>query len=241
MTSWRSVPASDGHDVRLVSTTFVGAATVTINRTAPASGTLAPRRRSSTFRAESGLTCPAGPCAAVRRGPHQLTPADHGPGRTRSCAVHPPRPVDRHRRHRPGRDRPRRRDAALPTARRCSRGGMLGLAACATTARPPWPCDHRGPGAMPAGAPILLPTVVAPRQADTTAVIGTALQASVRGISYRRISTLLDRPLSTVRRWIPRRPRPRPRRVAAHSGGGLARPGRPRRDRRPRAAAHAAG
>jgi hypothetical protein len=33
-------------------------------------------------------------------------------------------------------------------------------------------------------------------------VIGAALQASARGIGYRRIATLLDRPLSTVRRWI---------------------------------------
>jgi hypothetical protein len=44
--------------------------------------------------------------------------------------------------------------------------------------------------------------VVAPRRADTTAAIGAALQASARGIGYRRIATLLDRPLSTVRRRI---------------------------------------
>lgn len=49
---------------------------------------------------------------------------------------------------------------------------------------------------------VLLPAVVAPRRADTTAVIGAALQASARGIGYRRIAAGLDRPLSTVRRWI---------------------------------------
>jgi hypothetical protein len=43
---------------------------------------------------------------------------------------------------------------------------------------------------------------VAPRRADTTAVIGAALQASARGNGYRRIATGLGRPLSTVRRRI---------------------------------------
>lgn len=49
---------------------------------------------------------------------------------------------------------------------------------------------------------VLLPAVVAPRRADTTAVIGSALQASARGTGYRRIAAELARPLSTVRRWI---------------------------------------
>ncbi len=49
---------------------------------------------------------------------------------------------------------------------------------------------------------VLLPAVVAPRRADTTAVIGTALQASTRGVGYRRIAASIGRPLSTVRRWI---------------------------------------
>ncbi len=40
------------------------------------------------------------------------------------------------------------------------------------------------------------------RRADTTAVIGSALQASARGTGYRRIAAQLQRPLSTVRRWI---------------------------------------
>jgi hypothetical protein len=49
---------------------------------------------------------------------------------------------------------------------------------------------------------VLLPALVAPRRADTTAVIGAALHASARGLGYRQIATLTDRPLSTVRRWI---------------------------------------
>jgi len=52
------------------------------------------------------------------------------------------------------------------------------------------------------GTHVLLPAVVAPRRADTTAVIGSALQASARGTGYRRITAQLQRPLSTVRRWI---------------------------------------
>ena len=49
---------------------------------------------------------------------------------------------------------------------------------------------------------MLLPAAVTPRRADTTAVIGSALLASARGTGYRRIAAQLDRPLSTVRRWI---------------------------------------
>jgi hypothetical protein len=49
---------------------------------------------------------------------------------------------------------------------------------------------------------VLLPAVVVPRRADTIAVIGAALQASAHGIGYRRIAAGLDRPLTTVRRWI---------------------------------------
>jgi hypothetical protein len=52
------------------------------------------------------------------------------------------------------------------------------------------------------GTHVLLSAVVAPRRADTTAVIGSALQASARGTGYRRIAAQLQRPLSTVRRWI---------------------------------------
>jgi len=49
---------------------------------------------------------------------------------------------------------------------------------------------------------VLLPCAVLPRRADTTAVIGTALLASARGVGYRRIAADLARPVSTVRRWV---------------------------------------
>jgi hypothetical protein len=49
---------------------------------------------------------------------------------------------------------------------------------------------------------VLLLGAVLPRRADTTAVIGTALQASSRGIGYRRIAAQLGRSASTVRRWV---------------------------------------
>jgi hypothetical protein len=49
---------------------------------------------------------------------------------------------------------------------------------------------------------VLLPAAVTPRRADTTAVIGSALLASARGTGNRRVAVQLDRPLSTVRRWV---------------------------------------
>ena len=49
---------------------------------------------------------------------------------------------------------------------------------------------------------VLLPTAATLRRADTTAVIGSALLARARGTGYRRIAAQLDRPLSTVRRWV---------------------------------------
>jgi transposase len=49
---------------------------------------------------------------------------------------------------------------------------------------------------------VLLPCAVLPRRADTTAVIGTALLASARGVGYRRIAADFARPVSTVRRWV---------------------------------------
>ena len=49
---------------------------------------------------------------------------------------------------------------------------------------------------------VLLPAMVTPRRADTSAVIGSALLASARGTGYRRIAAQLDRPLPTVRRWM---------------------------------------
>ncbi|HEY5855128.1 MAG TPA: helix-turn-helix domain-containing protein [Aldersonia sp.] len=50
----------------------------------------------------------------------------------------------------------------------------------------------------------MLPAALQPRRADTTAVIGTALQHKADGLGYRRIAALLDRPESTVRRWLRR-------------------------------------
>jgi hypothetical protein len=49
---------------------------------------------------------------------------------------------------------------------------------------------------------VLLPAAVTARRGDSTAVIGSALLASARGSGYRRIAMQLDRPLSTVRRWV---------------------------------------
>jgi Homeodomain-like domain len=49
---------------------------------------------------------------------------------------------------------------------------------------------------------VLLPAAATLRRADRTAVIGSALLASARGTGYRRIAAELDRPLSTVRRWV---------------------------------------
>jgi hypothetical protein len=88
---------------------------------------------------------------------------------------------------------------------------------------------------------VLLPAVVAPRRADTTAVIGSALQASARGTGYRRIAAQVQRPLSTVRRWI------RAVRDPAHvewlrtQGVVWLAPGRPRCDQQPGATGHPAG
>ena len=49
---------------------------------------------------------------------------------------------------------------------------------------------------------VLLPGAVLPRRADATAVVGAALVAKAAGTGYRRIAADLDRPLSTVRRWL---------------------------------------
>lgn len=49
---------------------------------------------------------------------------------------------------------------------------------------------------------VLLPGVLLPRRADATEVVGTALVAKAAGAGYRRIAADLDRPLSTVRRWL---------------------------------------
>lgn len=54
------------------------------------------------------------------------------------------------------------------------------------------------------GTQILLPAAVQPRLADSTDVIGTALASKAAGHGHRRIATALDRPPSTVRRWMRR-------------------------------------
>lgn len=51
---------------------------------------------------------------------------------------------------------------------------------------------------------ILLPANVQPRLADTTEVIGTALAGKAAGHGHRRIAEDLQRPPSTVRRWLRR-------------------------------------
>lgn len=51
---------------------------------------------------------------------------------------------------------------------------------------------------------IVLPTALQARRADTTEVIGAALLHKANGLGYRRIAARLDRPESTVRRWLRR-------------------------------------
>ena len=61
--------------------------------------------------------------------------------------------------------------------------------------------------------------------AGTTAVIGTALLHKAKGLGYRRIATAINRPVSTVRRWLRRLPpthleRHLPRRDTTAAGAG---------------------
>ncbi|MFH5246113.1 DUF6431 domain-containing protein [Antrihabitans spumae] len=51
---------------------------------------------------------------------------------------------------------------------------------------------------------IVLPAELQPRRADTTEVIATALTHKANGLGHRRIAVVLDRPESTVRRWLRR-------------------------------------
>jgi transposase-like protein len=53
---------------------------------------------------------------------------------------------------------------------------------------------------------ILLPGALTCRRADSTEVIGHALAAKAAGAGFRTIATRLDRPPSTVRRWLRRAP-----------------------------------
>jgi hypothetical protein len=51
---------------------------------------------------------------------------------------------------------------------------------------------------------VLLPASCLPRRADAIEVIGAALLAKAQGQGYRRIARDLQRPASTVRRWLRR-------------------------------------
>ncbi|MDJ0314036.1 DUF6431 domain-containing protein [Arthrobacter sp. H35-D1] len=53
---------------------------------------------------------------------------------------------------------------------------------------------------------VLLPAALALRRADAVEVIGTALAAKAAGSGHRTIAANLDRPVSTVRRWLRRVP-----------------------------------
>lgn len=53
---------------------------------------------------------------------------------------------------------------------------------------------------------VVVPAELQPRQADTTAVIGTALLHKANGLGHRRVAAAIDRPASTVRRWLRRLP-----------------------------------
>ena len=56
---------------------------------------------------------------------------------------------------------------------------------------------------MTADAPrSCLPTELTVRRADTTEAIGNALVAKANGAGHRTIAAGLDRPASTVRRWL---------------------------------------
>src|SRR5450631_2373165 len=49
---------------------------------------------------------------------------------------------------------------------------------------------------------VLLPGALLPRRADATEVVGTALVAKAAGKGHRQIAADLQRPESTVRRWL---------------------------------------
>lgn len=51
---------------------------------------------------------------------------------------------------------------------------------------------------------ILLPTALTSRLSDSTEVIGSALVRKVGGAGFRTIARVLDRPETTVRRWLRR-------------------------------------
>ncbi len=66
------------------------------------------------------------------------------------------------------------------------------------------------------GTHVLEPASTLPRLRDTAEVVGSAWQAKVAGAGHRTIARRLDRPVSTVRRWLRRlRDRAEELRVAA--------------------------
>ena len=56
------------------------------------------------------------------------------------------------------------------------------------------------------GTPVLLPSTLTVRRADSTEVIGAALAAKASGAGFRAIAATLARPVSTVRSWLRRVP-----------------------------------
>ena len=76
-------------------------------------------------------------------------------------------------------------------------------APCGVSGRSGSPTRPAESGAVDCGrTQILLPTELTVRRADTTEAIGNALVAKVNGAGHRTIAANLDRPASTVRRWL---------------------------------------
>jgi transposase-like protein len=68
---------------------------------------------------------------------------------------------------------------------------------------------------------VLLPAELQVRRADTTEVIGNALIDKVNGLGFRRIAARIDRPESTVRRWLRRVPPDHLHRLTTHANQHL--------------------
>ena len=178
------------------------------------------RRRTSALqrrgRAEvAGVVIVAGPPVPTARrrapAPRATVPGPYRPTpwSTTLVAVPPPHRDDRDRRPGTGRYRPGGRHAALPGLAAGSlqpwghyRTRTVRDRGTATVVLRP----RRARCAACRATYVLRPALAAPRRADTTFGIGAALQAGVAGVGYRRIAGQLDRPVSTMRRWIPAAP-----------------------------------
>lgn len=68
---------------------------------------------------------------------------------------------------------------------------------------------------------VLLPAELQVRRADTTEVIGNALIDKANGLGFRRIAARIDRPESTVRRWLRRVPPDHLHRLTTHANQRL--------------------